>query len=171
MSFHVFACQIAIRPYLSPVKVSFLLLTLVCVACNQYTPPTAETFVNDNADKLFFVNAPELTEIAVDENQLFASLFAQLSELPKTPYKNLAVQLQTIGQEADKIKAADFPNTLQIPQLLGRYKVFQTRIGIVRFADVSQHTAPKFAAAMNDVVWAWNTFANHYNRLVTQSNL
>lgn len=163
--------EVAIRPYLSAVKARFLLLALVCVACTQHTPPPVEKSLHDNADKLFFVNAPELTEIAVDENQLFAPLFAQLSDLPKIPYKNLAVQLQAIAQEADKIKAADFPDTLQIPQLIGRYKVFRTRIGIVRYADASQHTAPEFATDMEDVVWAWNVFARHYNRLATQPNL
>jgi len=152
------------------VKVSYLLFLVVLVSCTQHTTPPAQNNLYGNGDQLFFAQSPNLTPISLDQDQLFMPLFAQLSDLPKIPYKNLAVQLEAIGQEADKIKPSDFPEALQIPQLIGRFNVFRTRVGIVRYADVSQHTSPKFAAAMDDVVFAWNTFARHYNRLATPSN-
>lgn len=162
---------IDIRTYLRLVKVRCLLFSILFAACSQHTPQPAENSLNYKGDNLFFADTPELTLLVVDEEQLFTSLFVQLSELPKIPYKSLSIQLQAIGQEADKIKAEDFPDALQIPQLIGRYKVFRTRIGIVRHTDASQHITPKFASAMSDVVLAWNTFARHYNRLATQPNL
>ncbi|MBL6646672.1 MAG: hypothetical protein ISP68_01770 [Flavobacteriaceae bacterium] len=141
------------------------------MACTQNAPSAPENSVIGDGENMFFTTPPDLTPITVDENQVFAPLFAQLSDLPKIPYKNLSVQLQAIGQEADKIKPRDFPNALQIPQLIGRYKVFRTRIGIVRFSDPSQYTQSKFSEAMNEVVVAWNTFARHYNRVATQPSL
>jgi hypothetical protein len=141
------------------------------MACTQNAPSAPENSVISDGENMFFTTPPELTPIKFDENQVFAPLFAQLSDLPKMPYKNLSVQLQAIGQEADKIKPTDFPDALQIPQLLGRYKVFRTRIGIVRFSDPSQYTQSKFNAAMDELVISWNTFARHYNRVATQPSL
>ena len=152
-------------------KIWIYLPLLVLVACTNRQAPPDEKSEETNAEMQFFSNTPQLTPLVEDENQVFAPLFAQLSELPNLQYKNLAVQLQTIGQEADKINPTDFPDALQIPQLIGRYKVFRTRIGIVRFSDPSQYTQSKFSEAMDEVVIAWNTFAKHYNRLVTQPNL
>lgn len=163
--------RILFRPYLSLVKIWILLAILTWVSCTQNTPTPTEKPVEINKEKAFFEEVPVLTPIAFDEAQLFAPLFAQLSDLPSLQHKNLGVQLQAIGQEADKIQPDDFPEALQIPQLIGRYKVFRTRIGIVRHADASQYDDLRFATAMNDVVEAWNIFARHYNRLATQSNL
>ena len=152
-------------------KIWIFLPFLLLAACTNRQAPPDEKSDETNAEMQFFSNTPQLTPLIGDENQVFAPLFAQLSELPNLQYKNLAVQLQTIGQEADKINPTDFPDDLQIPQLIGRYKVFRTRIGIVRFSDPSQYTQAKFSEAMNEVVVAWNTFARHYNRLATQPNL
>ena len=60
-----------------------------------------------------------------------------------------------------------FPDQLRIPQLLSRYKVFQTRLGIVRYTYPAQYADSTFIKAMDDVVISWNIFADHYNRFST----
>ncbi|MCH1384803.1 MAG: hypothetical protein L7U61_00700 [Flavobacteriaceae bacterium] len=126
--------------------------------------PKSTTTLN----KPFFETPPVLAKIVVDENQTFGTLFAYLEELPVVEYNTLQSQLKTIGQEADNIKGIDFIKKLQIPQLISRYKVFRTRLGIVRYAEVEKHTDSSFVNAMDDVIVSWNIFAEHYNRLAME---
>ena len=126
----------------------------------------AEPIAIENRD--FFDNKPQLTSIPIGEEQPFASLYAQLEELPNVDTNTLQQQLESIGDEADRISNKNFPDQLRIPQLLSRYKVFRTRVGIVRFANPSQYTDSSFVKAMGDVIVSWNVFADHYNRIAKE---
>ena len=126
----------------------------------------AEPIAIENRD--FFDNKPQLTSITIGEEQPFASLYAQLEELPNVDTNTLQQQLESIGDEADRISNKNFPDQLRIPQLLSRYKVFRTRVGIVRFANPSQYTDSSFVKAMGDVIVSWNVFADHYNRIAKE---
>ena len=128
----------------------------------------AEPIVIKN--KYFFDNKPQLTPIPHGEEKPFTSLFAQLEELPNVDTNTLQQLLESIGDEADRISEKKFPDQLRIPQLLSRYKVFQTRLGIVRYANPSQYVDSTFVKAMDDVVISWNIFADHYNRFSTAAD-
>ena len=118
----------------------------------------------------FFDNKPQLTPILPGEEKSFSSLFAQLEELPNVDTNSLHQLLESIGDEADRISEKKFPHQLRIPQLLSRYKVFQTRLGIVRYTNPSKYADSTFFKAMDDVVISWNIFADHYNRFSTTSD-
>lgn len=145
-----------------------LLFFVVITSCSQSGQKTtnAEPVVIENRD--FFDTKPELTPIPLGEEQPFTSLFAQLEELPNVDTNTLQQQLQSIADEADQISEKKFPDQLRIPQLLSRYKVFRTRVGIVRFANPSQYADSSFVKGMDDVIIAWNVFADHYNRIVKE---
>ena len=98
-------------------------------------------------------------------------MFSQLEELPNIDTNTLQQQLESIGDEADRISEQNFPDQLRIPQLLSRYKVFRTRVGIVRYANPSQYIDSSFINGMDDVIIAWNVFANHYNRIAREFEL
>ena len=136
-------------------------------SCSQSEQQTnsAKSIVVEN--RVFFDNKPQLTSIPLGEEQPFTSLFAQLEELPNVDTNSLQQLLESIGDEADRISEKKFPDQLRIPQLLSRYKVFRTRVGIVRFANPSQYADSTFVKAMDDVVISWNIFADHYNRFST----
>ena len=95
-------------------------------------------------------------------------MYAQLEELPNVDTNTLQQQLESIGDEADRISEKNFPDQLRIPQLLSRYKVFRTRVGIVRYANPSQYADSSFVKGMDDVIVAWNVFADHYNRIAKE---
>jgi hypothetical protein len=137
-------------------------------SCMQKSTTSSQPKSTTTLNKPFFETPPVLAKIVVDENQTFGTLFAYLEELPIVEYNTLQSQLKTIGQEADNIKGRDFIKKLQIPQLISRYKVFRTRLGIVRYAEVEKHTDSSFVNAMDDVIISWNIFAEHYNRLTTE---
>ena len=147
---------------------TFLLFFALITSCSQSGQKTtnAEPIVIENRD--FFDNKPQLTSIPIGEEQPFTSLFAQLEELPNVDTNTLQQQLESIADEADRISEKNFPDQLRIPQLLSRYKVFRTRIGIVRFANPSQYADSSFAVRMDDVIIAWNVFADHYNRIAKE---
>ena len=149
-------------------KRTFLLFFALITSCSQSGQKTtsAESIVIKNRD--FFYNKPKLTPIPLEEDQPFTSLFAQLEELPNVDTKSLQQQLELIGEEADRISENNFPDQLRIPQLLSRYKVFRTRVGIVRFANPSQYVDSSFLKGMDDVIIAWNVFADHYNRIAKE---
>jgi hypothetical protein len=149
-------------------KRTFLLFFALITSCSQSGQKTtsAESIVIKNRD--FFYNKPKLTPIPLEEDQPFTSLFAQLEELPNVDTKSLQQQLESIGEEADRISENNFPDQLRIPQLLSRYKVFRTRVGIVRFANPSQYVDSSFLKGMDDVIIAWNVFADHYNRIAKE---
>ena len=139
-------------------------------SCSQSEQQTnsAKSIVVEN--RVFFDNKPQLTSIPLGEEQPFTSLFAQLEELPNVDTNSLQQLLESIGDEADRISEKKFPDQLRIPQLLSRYKVFRTRVGIVRFANPSQYADSTFVKAMDDVVISWNIFADHYNRFSTTTD-
>ena len=117
---------------------------------------------------VYFHNKPLLTSIPIGEEQPFNSLFAQLEELPNVDIKTVQFQLESIGDEADQISETNFPEELRIPQLLSRYKVFRTRVGIVRFTNPSQYSDSSFVKGLEDVIIAWNVFADHYTRFAKE---
>ena len=88
--------------------------------------------------------------------------------MPNVDTNTLQHQLESIGDEADRISKKNFPEQLRIPQLLSRYKVFRTRIGIVRYANPSQYTDSSFVKGIDDVIISWNVFADHYNRITKE---
>ena len=145
-----------------------LLLFVIIASCSQSgeKAPTIEPINVEN--KVFFDNKPQLTPIPLGEEQPFTSLFAQLEELPNADTNTLQQQLESIGDEADRISKKNFPEQLRIPQLLSRYKVFRTRIGIVRYANPSQYTDSSFVKGIDDVIISWNVFADHYNRITKE---
>ena len=149
-------------------KRSLLSVFALIMSCSQSGQKTmdAEPIAIENRD--FFDNKPQLTSITIGEEQPFASLYAQLEELPNVDTNTLQQQLESIGDEADRISNKNFPDQLRIPQLLSRYKVFRTRVGIVRFANPSQYTDSSFVKAMGDVIVSWNVFADHYNRIAKE---
>ena len=149
-------------------KRSLLSVFALIMSCSQSGQKTmdAEPIAFENRD--FFDNKPQLTSIPIGEEQPFASLYAQLEELPNVDTNTLQQQLESIGDEADRISEKNFPDQLRIPQLLSRYKVFRTRVGIVRFANPSQYTDSSFVKAMGDVIVSWNVFADHYNRIAKE---
>ena len=149
-------------------KRSLLSVFALIMSCSQSGQKTmdAEPIAIENRD--FFDNKPQLTSIPIGEEQPFASLYAQLEELPNVDTNTLQQQLESIGDEADRISNKNFPDQLRIPQLLSRYKVFRTRVGIVRFANPSQYTDSSFVKAMGDVIVSWNVFADHYNRIAKE---
>ena len=149
-------------------KRSLLSVFALIMSCSQSGQKTmdAEPIAIENRD--FFDNKPQLTSIPIGEEQPFASLYAQLEELPNVDTNTLQQQLESIGDEADRISKKNFPDQLRIPQLLSRYKVFRTRVGIVRFANPSQYTDSSFVKAMGDVIVSWNVFADHYNRIAKE---
>jgi|OM-RGC.v1.020715721 hypothetical protein len=145
----------------------FILFFALFTSCSQSEQQTssAEPIVKEN--RVFFDNKPQLTSIPIGEEQPFTSLFAQIEELPNVDTNTLQQLLESIGDEADRISEKKFPNQLRIPQLLSRYKVFRTRVGIVRYTNPSQYADSTFVKAMDDVVISWNIFADHYNRFST----
>ena len=149
-------------------KRSLLSVFALIMSCSQSGQKTmdAEPIAIENRD--FFDNKPQLTSIPIGEEQPFASLYAQLEELPNVDTNTLQQQLESIGDEAERISNKNFPDQLRIPQLLSRYKVFRTRVGIVRFANPSQYTDSSFVKAMGDVIVSWNVFADHYNRIAKE---
>jgi hypothetical protein len=149
-------------------KLSLLLVFALIMSCSQSGQKImdAEPSAIENRD--FFDNKPQLTSIPLGEEQPFASLYAQLEELPTVDTNTLQQQLESIGDEADRISEKNFPDQLRIPQLLSRYKVFRTRVGIVRFANSSQYADSSFVKAMGDVIVSWNVFADHYNRIANE---
>lgn len=148
----------------------FILFFAIMTSCSQSEQQTnsAEPIVVEN--RVFFDNKPQLTSIPLGEEQPFTSLFAQLEELPNVDTNTLQQQLESIADEAARISEKNFPDQLRIPQLLSRYKVFRTRVGIVRFAYPSQYADSSFVKGMDDVIIAWNVFADHYNRIVKELN-
>jgi hypothetical protein len=142
----------------------FFALFTSCSQSEQQTS-SAEPIVKEN--RVFFDNKPQLTSIPIGEEQPFTSLFAQIEELPNVDTNTLQQLLESIGDEADRISEKKFPDQLRIPQLLSRYKVFQTRLGIVRYTNPLQYADSTFVKAMDDVVISWNIFADHYNRFST----
>ena len=149
-------------------KRTFLFFFALITSCSQSGQKTtdSEPIAIENRD--FFDNKPELTPISLGEEQPFTSLFAQLEELPNVDTNTLQQQLESIADEADRILEKNFTDQLRIPQLLSRYKVFRTRVGIVRFANPSQYADSSFVKGMDDVIIAWNVFADHYNRIVKE---
>ena len=149
-------------------KRSLFLFFALIISCSQsgqkMTNP--EPIIIKNRD--FFANKPKLTPIPLGEKQPFTSLFAQLEELPNVDTNTLQQQLESIGDEADRISEKNFPDQHRIPQLLSRYKVFRTRVGIDRFANPSQNMDSSFVERMDDVIIAWNVFADHYNRIAKE---
>ena len=145
-----------------------LLFFVVITSCSQsgQKATKVEPIFMENRD--FFDTKPELTPIPLGEQQPFTSLFSQLEELPNVDTNTLQQQLESIGDEADRISEKNFPDQLRIPQLLSRYKVFQTRVGIVRYANPSQYADSSFVKGMDDVIVAWNVFADHYNRIAKE---
>ena len=139
-------------------------------SCSQSEQQTSSTEPIVVENRVFFDNKPQLTSIPLGEEQPFTSLFAQLEELPNVETNSLQQLLESIGDEADRISEQKFPDQLRIPQLLSRYKVFQTRIGIVRYTNPSQYADSTFVKAMGDVVISWNIFADHYNRFSTTAD-
>jgi hypothetical protein len=154
--------------YICCMKRLVLLFFVVITSCSQsgQKATNAEPIVIENRD--FFDTKPELTPIPLGEQQPFTSLFAQLEELPNVDTNTLQHQLESIGDEADRISKKNFPEQLRIPQLLSRYKVFRTRIGIVRYANPSQYTDSSFVKGIDDVIISWNVFADHYNRITKE---
>ena len=149
-------------------KRTFLFFFALITSCSHSGQKTtdSEPIAIENRD--FFVNKPQLTPIPLGEEQPFTSLFAQLEELPNVDTNTLQQQLESIADEAARISEKNFPDQLRIPQLLSRYKVFRTRVGIVRFAYPSQYADSIFVKGMDDVIIAWNVFADHYNRIVKE---
>ena len=149
-------------------KQIFLFFFALITSCSQSGKKTtdSEPIAIENRD--FFVNKPQLTPIPLGEEQPFTSLFAQLEELPNVDTNALQQQLESIADEAARISEKNFPDQLRIPQLLSRYKVFRTRVGIVRFASPSQYVDSSFVKGMDDVIIAWNVFADHYNRIAKE---
>ena len=143
----------------------FFVLTTSCSQSRQKTT-NAKQIAIESRD--FFDNKPQLTSIPLGEEQPFASLYAQLEELPNVDTNTLQQQLESIGDEADQISEKNFPDQFRIPQLLSRYNVFRTRVGIVRFANPSQYADSSFVKGMDDVIIAWNVFADHYNRIAKE---
>ena len=149
-------------------KRSLLLFFALITSCSQSGQKTtdAEPMANENRD--FFDDKPQLIPIPLGEEQPFTSLFAQLEELPNVDTNTLQQQLESIADEADRISEKNFPDQLRIPQLLSRYKVFRTRVGIVRFANPLHYVDSSFVKGMDDVIISWNVFADHYNRLAKE---
>jgi hypothetical protein len=145
-----------------------LFFALFITSCSQSGQKTTDAEPNATENRDFFENKPQLIPIPLGEEQPFTSLFAQLEELPNVDTNTLQQQLESIADEADRISEKNFPDQLRIPQLLSRYKVFRTRVGIVRFANPSQYADSSFVKGMDDVIIAWNVFADHYNRIVKE---
>ena len=149
-------------------KFIFLFFAILIISCSRFGQKTTDAEPIAIENRVFFNNKPQLTTISLGEDQPFMSLIAQLEELPNVDTNTLQQQLESIADEADRISEKNFPDQLRIPQLLSRYKVFRTRVGIVRFANPSQYADSSFVKGMDDVIIAWNIFADHYNRIAKE---
>ena len=149
-------------------KFIFLFFAILIISCSRFGQKTTDAEPIAIENRVFFNNKPQLTTISLGEDQPFMSLIAQLEELPNIDTNSLQQQLESIADEAEQISEKNFPDQLRIPQLLSRYKVFRTRVGIVRFANPSNYADSSFVKGMDDVIIAWNVFANHYNRIAME---
>ena len=132
-------------------------------SCSQSEQQTssAEPIVIEN--RVFFDNETSTHLNSTRRRTALYILVCRLKSCPNVDTNSLQQLLESIGDEADRISEKNSQTNFVSPQLLSRYKVFQTRLGIVRYRNPEQYTNSTFIKAMDDVVISWNIFADHYS--------
>lgn len=140
-------------------KKVFLFL-LFSSACNDSIPSIPADFSIDNQEINLWKTPPRFESLSEDIAPVFDPLYNQLTGLSEGTTASLTTQIDALFQEAITMKENQFPKELQTPQVMSRFVVFQTRIGILKKQQPT-------ALDLINLEIAWNTFVSYANNTIT----
>ena len=93
----------------------------------------------------------------------------KVSEIVKSDPRTLTFFLETLQSDIEKINENQIPNELNIPQVIGRYRVFKTHVLKINVEKINFENFKLFKSDLKKIVISYNSLLKMINKISKES--
>ena len=93
----------------------------------------------------------------------------KVSEIVKSDPRTLTFFLETLQSDIEKINENQIPNELNIPQVIGRYRVFKTHVLKINVEKINFENFKLFKSDLKKIVISYNSLFKMINKISKES--
>ena len=90
-------------------------------------------------------------------------------EITKSDPRTLTFFLETLQSDIEKINENQIPNDLNIPQIIGRYRVFKTHVLKINVEKINFENFKLFKSDLKKIVISYNSLLKMINKISKES--
>ena len=93
----------------------------------------------------------------------------KVSEIAKSDTRTLTFFLETLQSDIEKINENQIPKDLNIPQIIGRYRVFKTHVLKINVEKINFENFKLFKSDLKKIVISYNSLLKMINKISKES--
>ena len=93
----------------------------------------------------------------------------KVSEIVKSDPRTLTFFLETLQSDIEKINEDQIPNELNIPQVIGRFRVFKTHVLKINVEKINFENFKLFKSDLKKIVISYNSLLKMINKISKES--
>ena len=93
----------------------------------------------------------------------------KVSEIVKSDPRTLTFFLETLQSDIEKINEDQIPNELNIPQVIGRFRVFKTHVLKINVEKINFENFKLFKSDLKKIVISYNSLFKMINKISKES--
>jgi hypothetical protein len=93
----------------------------------------------------------------------------KVSEIAKSDPRTLTFFLETLQSDIEKINEDQIPNELNIPQVIGRFRVFKTHVLKINVEKINFENFKLFKSDLKKIVISYNSLLKMINKISKES--
>ena len=93
----------------------------------------------------------------------------KVSEIVKSDPRTLTFFLETLQSDIEKINENQIPKDLNIPQIIGRYRVFKTHVLKINVEKINFENFKLFKSDLKKIVISYNSLLKMINKISKES--
>ena len=93
----------------------------------------------------------------------------KVSEIVKSDPRTLTFFLETLQSDIEKINENQIPNELNIPQVIGRFRVFKTHVLKINVEKINFENFKLFKSDLKKIVISYNSLLKMINKISKES--
>jgi hypothetical protein len=93
----------------------------------------------------------------------------KVSEIAKSDPRTLTFFLETLQSDIEKINEDQIPNELNIPQVIGRFRVFKTHVLKINAEKINFENFNLFKSDLKKIVISYNSLLKMINKISKES--
>ena len=152
----------------------FFLLFISCSKSNKKTEPVIKSIDYAELNSFIQDSLPILSNLDPNYNQVFnlwqdIDVLIKTSMMPKSDPRQLRFFIESYKLEIDKINEIHIPQVLNIPSVIGRFRVFKTEILKTKTNTLNQKNLQLFKYSLNKIFDSYNILISKMNVVAKES--
>ena len=119
-----------------------------------------DVFINDSVEKPMILNQNFIENF--NSWELVRSI-ESTSKIKENDIETFPFVVESIALELDKIKFENAPEDLNIPQIIGRFRVYKTNILKISFIDLTNNNLVEYKKSLKKLIASHNALVNMLN--------